>query len=313
MVGFCDFDGVGIAPVSNKMAVKMPDGTHAAKISLRAGETWAEQVENENQAPITQENTYASAASAANMPQIPGLNLETQRQHHSHNNRGAPPPLSSQGARERTALAQERYRDRDRDPSQNRGNRVGFLQDRDPRDPSRNQDARGGQFPRDSCQNRGVQDRHSRDPSQNRDARGGQFQDRDPRDSSQNRGARERQNQEARQVRNDGFEICPITGDVKIVEEFKEVPYRSDRQREREKRRHTRDLEDVRKQLVLFDIPTRDANGELANKKSDQVHVTKIFRELYRGVSLSEMAMWLTIYNNGKIPAIRTRYQLRSN
>ncbi len=67
------------------------------------------------------------------------------------------------------------------------------------------------------------------------------------------------------------------------MEEFVDVPYRSDRQIQRENRRHARDLEETRKELVLFDIPTKDAKGEYATRESDQEHAIRINRELIRG------------------------------
>ena len=42
-------------------------------------------------------------------------------------------------------------------------------------------------------------------------------------------------------------------------------------------------MDDVLREAVLFEIPTRNQNGEIASKASDKVHVVRILRELKRG------------------------------
>merc|ERR1712086_768717 len=83
-------------------------------------------------------------------------------------------------------------------------------------------------------------------------------------------------------VKNDHFEVCPDTGHVRRVEAFKTVPYRSDKQKGRENKRHTKNLQDVMKELVLFNIPTRDINGTIMTKDQDIARVVKVLRELKR-------------------------------
>lgn len=77
-------------------------------------------------------------------------------------------------------------------------------------------------------------------------------------------------------VKNDHFEVCPDTGNVRTV------PFRSDKQKGRENKRHTKNLQDVMKELVLFNIPTRDANGSIMTKEQDIARVVKVLRELKR-------------------------------
>jgi len=187
--------------------------------------------------------------------------------------RGPPPPFSTaRDERGRTSLRRydDRNQDRDRDRSHNHRYRNA---EETSRDASRNRERddsvptrENGSLPHEPRGNHPfvfdkITNREQRDPS--------------PRDQSQTRGPR--------QVRNNGFAIDQETGAIRIVEDFIDVPYRSDRQIQRENRRHERDLEEARKQLVLFDIPTRDANGEYATKESDQRHAVRIFRELIRG------------------------------
>ena len=83
-------------------------------------------------------------------------------------------------------------------------------------------------------------------------------------------------------VKNDHFEVCPDTGNVRKVEAFKTVPFRSDKQKGRENKRHSKNLQDVMKELVLFNIPTRDANGTIMTKEQDIARVVKVLRELKR-------------------------------
>ena len=50
------------------------------------------------------------------------------------------------------------------------------------------------------------------------------------------------------------------------MEAYKTMPYKSDKQKGRENKRHLKNMEEVMKELVLFNIPTRDKNGTIMTK-----------------------------------------------
>lgn len=86
-----------------------------------------------------------------------------------------------------------------------------------------------------------------------------------------------------RVVRSDYMNIDPETDNVKLVKDFKSVPTRSEKQINREKKRHKKNLDEVLCEVILFDIPTRNRNGDIASKNEDKDHVVRILRELKRG------------------------------
>ena len=77
--------------------------------------------------------------------------------------------------------------------------------------------------------------------------------------------------------------INPETNNVERIEQYKVIPYKSEKQRQRENRKHKANLVDVVKEVILFDIPTKNQDGEIASKKSDNAYVIDIMRELKRG------------------------------
>ena len=64
------------------------------------------------------------------------------------------------------------------------------------------------------------------------------------------------------------------------MEAYKTIPYKSDKQKGRENKRHLKNMEEVMKELILFGIPTRDKNGAIMTKDQDKARVAKILREL---------------------------------
>ena len=159
------------------------DGTPILRLPRPIG-----QGPNQNGSTRPKQNSYATAA-AATAAAIPGLNLNSQRAHHSLNTRGA-----NQGPTEKKSGA-------DKQPTR---------------------------------------------------------------------------------IRQDQFTICPNTGHVNRVEAYKTVPYKSDKQKGKENKRHMKNLEQVMKELVLFEIPTKNKNGDIMSKEQDRARITKFLRELKR-------------------------------
>ena len=60
---------------------------------------------------------------------------------------------------------------------------------------------------------------------------------------------------------------------------FKEVPYKSETGKKKEERRHKDNLEEVKVEFILFNIPTKN-DGIRATKQSDNARVIKILKEL---------------------------------
>ena len=58
--------------------------------------------------------------------------------------------------------------------------------------------------------------------------------------------------------------VDPETGNVERIDDFKEVPYKSDTGRKREERRHKENVEEVVREFILFNIPTRK-NGVIVS------------------------------------------------
>ena len=85
-----------------------------------------------------------------------------------------------------------------------------------------------------------------------------------------------------RTVKNDYLKINR-DGNVDIVKDFKTVPTRTEKQVKRDNNRHKKNLEEVVCESVLFGIPTRNSDGNIASKASDMAHVVRILRELIRG------------------------------
>ena len=81
-------------------------------------------------------------------------------------------------------------------------------------------------------------------------------------------------------VRQDHFSISPNTGHVKRVEAYKTVPYKSEKQKGKENSRHLRNINQVSCELVLFNIPTKNKNGDIMTKEQDRARVSKFLREL---------------------------------
>ena len=69
---------------------------------------------------------------------------------------------------------------------------------------------------------------------------------------------------------------------MKKVEAYRTVPYKSDKQKGKENKRHMKNLEQVMKELVLFAIPTKGMNGDIMTKEQDRARITKFLRELKR-------------------------------
>jgi len=72
------------------------------------------------------------------------------------------------------------------------------------------------------------------------------------------------------------------TGNIKRVDGFKEVPYKSETGKKKEERRHKDNLEEVKVEFILFNIPTKK-DGIRALKQSDNARVIKILKELRSG------------------------------
>ena len=72
------------------------------------------------------------------------------------------------------------------------------------------------------------------------------------------------------------------TGNIKRVDGFKEVPYKSETGRKKEERRHKENLEEVKVEFILFKITTKK-DGIRASKQSDNARVIKILKELRSG------------------------------
>ena len=161
------------------------DGTPTLRLP-RPSEQGPIQNVNRNGSTRPKKDSYAAIA-AASASTVPGLNLDSQRNHHSRNNRGA-----NQGPTER---------------------------------------------------NSGVDKQPTR-------------------------------------VRQDQYSICPNTGHVKRVEAYKTVPYKSEKQKGKENSRHDRNLRQVSCELVLFNIPTKNKNGDIMTKEQDRARITKFLREL---------------------------------
>ena len=119
--------------------------------------------------------------------------------------------------------------------------------------------------------------------SHNNCGRPTQNENQDPAQSRENNNNNKREDKQPKTVRNDYLDIDPVTKNVKIVKDFKTIPYRSEKQRQRENRKHKKNMDDVLKEAILFDIPTRDQNGDIASKASDMEHVVRILKELKRG------------------------------
>ena len=183
----------GIAPHDTSRNLR--DGNHTATYTANDGtptlrlprNTRQEPNQNGNRNGTTRPNHASAAATSATT--VPGLNLESQRGHHSQNNRGA-----NQGQ-----------------PEKNSGS--------------------------------------AKQPTR---------------------------------VRQDQYSICPDTGHVKKVEAYKTVTYKSDKQKGRENKQHQKNLEQVMKELILFEIPIRNNNGDIMTKEQDRARITKFLRELRR-------------------------------
>ena len=163
------------------------DGTPTLRLPRPTGQG-LNQNANRNGPTRPKQNSYTTAA-AASPTTVPGLNLDSQRGHHTQNNRGA-----NQGPSERSSGA-------DKQPTK---------------------------------------------------------------------------------VRQDQYSICPNTGHVKRVEAYRTVPYKSDKQKGKENKRHMKNLDQVMKELVLFAIPTKNKNGDIMSKEQDRTRITKFLRELKR-------------------------------
>ena len=163
------------------------DGTPTLRLPRPTGQGPNQNV-NRNGQTRPKQNSYATAA-AASATTVPGLNLDSQRVHHTQNNRGA-----NQGPTEKNSGA-------DKQPTK---------------------------------------------------------------------------------VRQDQYAICPNTGHVKRVEAYKTVPYKSDKQKGKENKRHMKNLDQVMKELVLFEIPTKNKNSDIMSKEQDRARITKFLRELKR-------------------------------
>jgi hypothetical protein len=85
-----------------------------------------------------------------------------------------------------------------------------------------------------------------------------------------------------KQVRDVYNMVDPETGNVERIDGFKEVPYKSETGRKREERRHKENVEEVKGEFILFNIPTRK-NGIRVSKQSDNARVIKVLKELKGG------------------------------
>ena len=83
-------------------------------------------------------------------------------------------------------------------------------------------------------------------------------------------------------VKDDQFTICPETGNVKIVEGYKTVPYKSEKTKGRENKRHLKNLAQVSCELILFGIPTKNKHGDIMTSSQDRAYIAKFLRELRR-------------------------------
>ena len=81
-------------------------------------------------------------------------------------------------------------------------------------------------------------------------------------------------------VKDDHYEICPDTGNFIRVEAYKTVPYKSEKQKGQENKRHQRNLAQVMCELVLFGIPTKTRRGDIMTSAQDRLYIAKFLREL---------------------------------
>ena len=83
-------------------------------------------------------------------------------------------------------------------------------------------------------------------------------------------------------VKDDHYEICPDTGHFIRVEAFKTVPYKSEKRKGQENKRHLKNLAQVSCELILFGIPTKTSKGDLMTSAQDRLFIAKFLRELRR-------------------------------
>ena len=72
-------------------------------------------------------------------------------------------------------------------------------------------------------------------------------------------------------------------GDLRWVEDYKEIPYTSDQQRNRREKTHRKDQNRADKEIVFFDVPTRDKDNNIHTKDYDNAQVVRVLRELKKG------------------------------
>ena len=104
-----------------------------------------------------------------------------------------------------------------------------------------------------------------------------------PENQRNNRGANQGQTDHGKQptrVKDDHYEICPDTGHFIRVEAYKTVPYRSEKQKSQENKRHLKNLAQVMCELVLFGIPTKTSKGDIMTSAQDRFYIAKFLREL---------------------------------
>ena len=104
--------------------------------------------------------------------------------------------------------------------------------------------------------------------------------------SQNNRGAPghypQAQRKTEKTVKDHVFEIDPKNGHVLKKEGYKTVPLKSEKQINRENKRHQKDLEKVLREVILFDIPTRNGR-EIASPETDTGHILRVMKELEAG------------------------------
>ena len=110
-----------------------------------------------------------------------------------------------------------------------------------------------------------------------------------PENQRNNRGANQGQaghgsktDKQPSRVKDDHYEICPDTGNFIRVEAYKTVPYRSEKQKGQENKRHLKNLAQVMRELVLFGIPTKTSKGDIMTSAQDRLYIAKFLRELRR-------------------------------
>ena len=72
-------------------------------------------------------------------------------------------------------------------------------------------------------------------------------------------------------------------GDLQWVTDYVDVPYISDQQKNRREKTHRKDQNKSDKEIVLFEIPTRDKDNKTHTKDYDNAQVVRVLKELKKG------------------------------